>query len=173
MKVIVRTHSGIWSSGLFENYSFLLYVIFHNPWTPLSVTMCSLDGIQVKIFWKTLMIEFLVSSFLTDDVWLIFVRYEPYWEESMNKYEWVESMESKIFPERCHTSHRWRGQPWGQSQLQLSGCCCWAWRPSPSCPRASSPPVPWWSSPAVLSRIVKFDRILNAGYILWLITNTE
>ena len=76
MKFIsIRTHPGIWTSGLFENDSFLLYVIFHNPSTPFSVTI---DGIQVRIFWKTLMIEFLLSSFLTDDVWLIFVRYEPY-----------------------------------------------------------------------------------------------
>ena len=93
MKFIGRTHPGIRTSGLFENYSFLLYVIFHNPSTPVSVTTCSLDGIQVRIFWKTLMIEYLFSSFLTDDVLLIFVRYEPYWEESMNKYEWMESIQ--------------------------------------------------------------------------------
>ena len=75
MKFVSRTHPGIRTSGLFENDSFLLYVTLHNPSTPFSVTI---DGIQVRIFWKTLMIEFLLSSFLTDDVWLIFVRYEPY-----------------------------------------------------------------------------------------------
>ena len=50
----------------------------------------------------------------------------------------------EYFPQWHGTSHRWRGRPWGQWRPPRSECCCWAWRPSPSSPRAWCAPDPWW-----------------------------
>ena len=81
-------------SGLFENDSFLLYVIFHNPSTPFSVTICSLECIQIRIFWKSLMLWLFLSRpfVIIADVLLIFVRYEPYW-----KNPWITLNEWRAF----------------------------------------------------------------------------
>ena len=70
----------------------------------------------------------------------------------------------KIFPRRCHTSHRWRGRPWGRWQPPLSVCCYWSWLPSPSCPRAASPPDPsWWSPVAAGVRLASSDDVIFDG----------
>ena len=88
------------------------------------------------------MIRFLLLwLFVGAVVLLIIVRYEPYWDRAMiyvsiyNKF--------KTFPQLFVTAHRWRGRPWGQWRPPRSGCCCWAWRPSPSSPRAWCAPDPW------------------------------
>ena len=114
---------------------------FETPWLPLA---SRLESFRI-LWWFGFC--FSGSLLVPSSCWSSWdmnpIETDQWYESIYIANKWNEWNKFKTFPQLFVTAHRWRGRPWGQWRPPRSGCCCWAWRPSPSSPRAWFAPDPW------------------------------